>query len=204
MNAQPFADLLATPLAWALNAALENSTAAQRDLAVLNGKVIALELKEFPFKLFFLAHDGRLAVHGDYHGDVDMRVRAPSLALLQAALRRDDVPPRGIEISGDAETAQVFSRLLKQADPDWEELLSRHIGDVAAHHLGTLARGARRWGRDAAQRLCGDLADYLHHETAVLPLRHEVDAFLADVDRLRDDMERFAARLARAAAGLRA
>jgi ubiquinone biosynthesis protein UbiJ len=203
LNASPLVSLLASAVGLALNNALAGSNAAQQDLKQLNGKIIALELKEFPLKLFFLPQDGRLTVHGDYHGNVDLTVRAPSAALLQAALRRNDVPPKGIEINGDAETGQTFSRLLKQADLDWEELLSQRIGDVAAHQIGNLVRGSLRWGRDAFDRVSRDLADYLHYEIGVLPQRHEVNAFLAEVDRLRDDVERLAARLSRAAGKVR-
>ena len=199
MNATPVAALIAPAVEIALNAALSGSSAAQTDLQHLDGKVVSLELKEFPLKLYFLPGNGRITVHGDYHGAVDMTIRAPSAALLQAALRRDDVPPKGIELSGDAETAQTFSRLLKQADLDWEELLAQRVGDVAAHQIGKFVRGTLRWGRDAFERVSHDLADYLHYEIGVLPQRHEVNTFLADVDRLRDDVERFAARVARTA-----
>lgn len=199
MNATPLTSLIAPAIEFALNSALAGSNAAQQDLQQLDGKVISLELKEFPLKFFFLPHADRIAVHGDYHGKSDMTVRAPTAALLQAALRRDDIPPKGIEISGDAETAQIFSRLLKRADLDWEELLSQQVGDVAAHRIGNFVRGALRWSRDAFDRVSRDLADYLQFETGVLPQRHEVDAFLSGVDRLRDDVERFAARVTRAA-----
>ena len=199
MNASPLAGLIASGLGFALNQALAGSNAAQQDLEHLEGKVIALELKEFPFKFFFLPQAGRLAVHHDYHGDVDLTVRAPSASLLQAALRRSEMPPKGIEISGDAETGQIFSRLLQQADLDWEELLSQRIGDVAAHQIGNLVRGTLDWGRDVYTRVSRDLADYLQFEIAVLPERHEVETFVTNVDHLRDDVERFAARLQRIA-----
>ncbi|MGH8369404.1 MAG: ubiquinone biosynthesis accessory factor UbiJ [Gammaproteobacteria bacterium] len=200
MNASPLAALLAPAVEFALNQALTGSSAAQNDLRRLDGKVIVLELKELPLRLYFLPGETRIVVHGDYHGAVDMSVRAPSAALLQAALRRDELPPKGIEISGDAETAQIFSRLLKQADLDWEDLLSRHIGDVAAHQIGNLVRGTLRWGRDAYARVSRDLTEYLQFEIDVLPQRHEVGMFLGEVDRLRDDVERLAARVSRVAA----
>jgi len=199
LNASPLAALIASGLGFALNEALAGSNAAQQDLEHLEGKVIALELKEFPFKFFFLPQAGRLTVHHDYNGNVDLTVRAPSASLLQAALQRSDMPPKGIEINGDAETGQIFSRLLKQADLDWEELLSQRIGDVAAHQIGNLVRGTLSWGRDAYARVSRDLADYLQYELGVLPERHEVDAFVGGVDHLRDDVERFAARVQRVA-----
>jgi ubiquinone biosynthesis accessory factor UbiJ len=199
LNASPLTALLAAGVEFALNNALRGSNAAQQDLQQLAGKVVALELKEFPLKLYFLPQAERINVQGTHEGKPNMTVRAPSAALLQAALRRDDVPPKGIEISGDAETAQIFSRLLKQADLDWEELLSQHIGDVAAHQIGNLVRGTLRWGRDALDRVSRDLTEYLQFEIGVLPQRHEVETFLAEVDRLRDDVERFAAQVARTA-----
>ena len=197
MNAPAIAALLAPAVDLALNQALSGSSAAARDLQQLDGKVIVLELKELPLKLYFLPRAGRLAVRAAHAGKPDMTVRAPSFALLQAALKRGDTPPRGLELNGDAETGQVFSRLLKQAELDWEGLLSRYVGDIAAHQIGNLARGLLRWGRDAGTRLGQDLAEYLQYEVGALPARHEVEAFLDGVDRLRNDAERLAARFDR-------
>ncbi|MGH8307129.1 MAG: ubiquinone biosynthesis accessory factor UbiJ [Gammaproteobacteria bacterium] len=193
----PLTFLLASAVERALNSALSGSGAAQRDLKQLDGKVIALELREMPFKLYFQPLDGKLTVRGDYHGKVDMTVRTPSAALLEVALKRSDTPPRGIELNGDAETAQTFSRLLKQADLDWEELLSHYVGDIAAHQIGNFARGLFRWGKDTAERLGQDLAEYLQYETRDLPPRQEVETFLSAVDHLKSDVDRLDARMQR-------
>ncbi|MDE2071080.1 MAG: SCP2 sterol-binding domain-containing protein [Gammaproteobacteria bacterium] len=199
MSAPTLSALLAPAVELALQQALAGSSAAARDLKRLDGKVIALELKELPLKLYFLSQSERLAVRAAHEGKIDLTVRAPSFALLEAALKRGDAPPRGIELNGDAETGQTFSRLLKQADLDWEELLSRYVGDVAAHQIGNLARGLLRWGRDAGTRLAQDLAEYLQYESSTLPPRHEVEVFLDGVDRLKNDTERLAARVQRLA-----
>lgn len=186
----------------ALANALTGSSAVQQDLRHLDGKLIALELREVPFKLYFLASDGRLQVLGEHQGKPDMTVRAASFALLEAAIKRnDEAPPRGIELNGDAETAQIFSRLLKRADLDWEELLSRYTGDVAAHQIGSLARALTRWGRDATARLSQDMVEYLVYESAMLPPRHEVEAFLDGVDQVRVEVDRLVARLHRVSTG---
>jgi ubiquinone biosynthesis protein UbiJ len=183
----------------ALDVSLKGSSAARGDLKKLHGKVIRLELIGLPLVLHFLPEDGRLTVAADYHGNPDITVRAPAASLMASALKRDsEAVPRGMQVSGDAETAQVFSRLLKNADLDWEELLAQRVGDVAARHVGNAVRGLMGWSRDASSRLGKDVADYLHYESRDLPPRHEVQGFLSDVDRLRDDAERFTARLRRA------
>jgi ubiquinone biosynthesis protein UbiJ len=198
VSALPFASLIAAAAQTALDASLKGSSAARADLKKLDGKVIRLELIGLPLVLHFLAEDGRLTVAADYHGTPDITVRAPAASLMASALKRDsEAVPRGMQVSGDAETAQVFSRLLKNADLDWEELLARRVGDVAARHIGNAVRGLVGWSRDAASRLGQDVADYLHYESHDLPPRHEVQGFLSDVDRLRDDAERFTARLKR-------
>ena len=199
MSALTGAGLLAIGAELALNASIKGSSAAQADLKRLAGKVIALELIGLPLKLYFLPQAERMTVAADYHGDMDIQVRAPAASLIGAAFKRDDTPPRGMQISGDAETAQVFSRLLKNADLDWEELLSQYTGDVAAHQIGNAMRGFRRWSRDAAERLGRDLTEYLQYESRALPPRREMEAFLSGVDKVRDDAERLDARFRRVA-----
>ena len=101
-----------------------------------------------------------------------------------------------VRISGDAEIAQTFRDLLRQAQPDVEEELARLVGDVAAHQIGSFARGLAGWGRKAADTFATSVAEYLQEEGRDVPTRIELDEFLHDVDRLRDDVERLEARLA--------
>ena len=204
MSTLHFAGLIAAGVERALATAFRNSSAARADLARLEGKVVKLELVGLPLTLYFLAQDGKMTVASDYHGDAQVSVKVPAASLVTAALKRDpEAVPKGMQMSGEAETAQVFSRLLRNADLDWEELLAQRIGDVAARQVGNAVRGFMRWGQDAGTRLGQDLADYLHYESRDLPPRHEVQTFLGDVDRLRDDAERFDARLRRAAARIK-
>ncbi|MGH8279261.1 MAG: ubiquinone biosynthesis accessory factor UbiJ [Gammaproteobacteria bacterium] len=199
MSAPVLATLLAPAVARALNQALSGSQAAAADRKLLAHKLVAVELKELPLKLWFTAEKDKLAVHASHAGKADVTIRTTGLALFEAAWKRGETPPRGIELNGDAETAQIFSRLLKRADLDWEELLSHYLGDIPAHEIGKFARGAFRWGQDAGTRFGADLAEYLLYERKLLPARHEVDAFLDAVDRLRSDADRLAARLDRLA-----
>ena len=91
--------------------------------------------------------------------------------------------------------AQQVRRFFRDLDVDWEEGLATYLGDAPAHQIGRLVRGVRGWfaeSRDAAGR---NLAEYLTEERRDLPPRAELDAFLDDVDRLRSDADRLAARV---------
>jgi ubiquinone biosynthesis protein UbiJ len=71
------------------------------------------------------------------------------------------------------------------------------VGDVVARRVANLARGLLDFGRRAADSLATSAAEYLQEEGRDVPVRPEVEEFLREVDRLRDDVERFEARLGR-------
>jgi ubiquinone biosynthesis protein UbiJ len=100
-----------------------------------------------------------------------------------------------VEVRGDAELAQKFHELARLLAPDPEEELSLVIGDVAAHRIGRLARGALGWSRTAARTMLRDVGEYFSHERGDLVSREEGEPFLRGVDELREDVDRLGARL---------
>jgi ubiquinone biosynthesis protein UbiJ len=133
-------------------------------------------------------------------GDTDATAEVEGSLLNLLALsgpRPEALLQRGaVRVSGDAELLQRYQELLRLLGPDVEEALSRVVGDSAAHQGLRLARGALGFGRRAATTAVNNLAEYLAHERGDLVPRGEADAFFADVDRLREDADRLAARLA--------
>ncbi len=99
------------------------------------------------------------------------------------------------EVGGSLDVAEKYAALLEHAKPDLEEEVARLLGDYAAHALGTVARRGRAWLGRAAEALAADTAEYLQEESRALPNAIEARAFFAEVERLRDDVERAAARL---------
>ena len=101
------------------------------------------------------------------------------------------------DLSGDLEVAERYARMLKLARPDLEEEVAKWLGDLPAHALGEAVRGARSWLARAGAALRMNTAEYLQEESRAMPAPLEAQAFYGDVERLRDDVERAAARLAR-------
>jgi ubiquinone biosynthesis protein UbiJ len=95
------------------------------------------------------------------------------------------------------DTGRAFKSLLDNLDIDWEEQLSRVVGDVAAHQVGNVVRSAMAWGKQALDTLGRDAAEYFQEESEDLVRPAEVSEFLDQVDVLRDDAERLAARVNR-------
>lgn len=169
-------------------------------LAPLAGRLIAFEFKGFGTRLYFIPGEGSLQLFAAYDAAPDCLLRGTPLALAAMGLRRhkEDVLFAGqVEIEGDTALAHRFGAALASLEIDWEEQLARLTSDPLAHALGQRARAAGRWGERAADTLGQDLKEYLQEEGRLLPSRYEHDTFLAAVDRLRDDGERLAARVAR-------
>ena len=133
--------------------------------------------------------------------DPDAVIAGPPLALLELFARREDSSaPRGSErvhVSGDAESAARYRELLELARPDWEEELSRLIGDLPARRGALAARAALTWARGFARSAQANVAEYLQEESRALVSKPEVEEFLAQVDALRETADRVEARIAR-------
>jgi ubiquinone biosynthesis protein UbiJ len=119
------------------------------------------------------------------------------LSMLLSEHREDAVFAGTIRIDGDNRLAQTLGEVFRGLDIDWEEQLSKLLGDTLAHRLMSRARAGGRWAERSGSIARQNLREYLQQEAAVLPSREELTTFLAAVDTLRDDVERLAARVER-------
>ena len=184
----------------AINRYLALDPAAATRMQALAGKVIGIELRDVNLRFFMLPAQDQLHVHGHFDGEADTTLRGTSLAMARMSLSdkaSDSLFSGDVEISGDVELGEQFRAVLDSMDIDWEEQLSKLTGDVIAHQVGNLVRGVMQWGKKAGDTLQQDLAEYLHEESRVLPVRHEVDEFINVVDEVRMAVDRLQARLRR-------
>ena len=184
----------------ALNAVLKLDPRAAQRIQALEGKLLALHIRGPNLTLYLLPVDGHLQVHSFAEGHIDTTITASPLGLARLALKSDksDVMFKGdVTIVGDVEFGQAIQDILGQIDIDWEELLSKVVGDIAAHQVGRGVRGLMNWTENAADSLQQDLAELLQHETRLLPQREDIESFLDDVDAVRADFERLELRLSR-------
>lgn len=174
-------------------------------LAPVEGRVLLLELTGFGTRIYVVPGESRLFLFGAYDAEPDCIVRGSPVALLGMVLaehREDAVFAGAVSIDGDNRPAQVLGEVLRGLDIDWEEQLSKLLGDTLAHQLMSRARAGERWAERSGDIAGQNVREYLQEEAAVLPSRAELADFLAEVDTLRDDVERLAARVQRLERGL--
>jgi ubiquinone biosynthesis protein UbiJ len=181
-----------------LNRCIGESTAARELLARLAGTSFAVHVEGLGLTRVLRADGERVRVDSEA-ADATATLRATPLDLLKLvnADGVGGVKRTRADLSGDLDVAERYASLLKLARPDLEGELAKWIGDIPAHALGEVARGARAWLTRAADALRMNTAEYLQEESRAMPAPLEAQAFYGDVEKLRDGVERAAARLAR-------
>ncbi len=189
---------LLKPLESLLNRNIAGSSRARGLLARIAGRSLELRLAATPLKLRFVAgaDSVSLSMDGDTPADATIEGSPFTFARLAMGNPMQTIRAGGAQVTGDGEIAQGFQQLFEAAQPDFEEELSRLTGDVAAHHLANLARDAVDFGRRARETFMQNVAEYITEESRDVPLRAEVEEFVAGVDGLREATDRLEARIA--------
>ncbi|MFW5432512.1 MAG: SCP2 domain-containing protein [Methylophilaceae bacterium] len=187
----------------AINAWLKLDAEALPRFAELDGRIIRLHITGLDFNLYFFPSASGIQVLGNYPseedgGIVDATIHGSPIALIklgtssnagEAMLKSD------VEIDGDMRVAETFSAILKEVDIDWEELLSKLVGDIVAHQAGQVARGANSWFKDTVEVMKLNTGEYISEESKLSPADAEIRQYMEQVDDVRMGVDRLSARI---------
>ncbi|RVU81420.1 Sterol-binding domain protein [Leucothrix sargassi] len=182
----------------ALNAYLKLDGEAFEREAQLAGKVVALHIKVLDIRLYFDISESDIQVLGEYGGEADATISGSLTSLVRLSQSEDSASmmlESDVEIKGDMRMAESFSRLLSDASIDWEEILSKWVGDPAAYQTGKAVRLSNGWIKESVHSMKENTSEYLSEETRVVAAEAEVDLYMKDVDELRFAVERLEARI---------
>jgi ubiquinone biosynthesis protein UbiJ len=186
---------LESPITAALNHLLRAQPWARERLAPFAGETVEVRASPLPPMRLLIQEDGLVragAADAPPSLLVTLKPEAPA-----AFLRGEEHFLRAVEVSGNAKLADAVMLLVRNLRWDFEEDLSRLVGDVAAHRLAQAARGFAAWQVDAAKRLGEALSDYVTEESGLLAQRSDLEALSRGTASLRDALERLEQRVRR-------
>lgn len=161
-----------------------------RKLRSLEGRSLGVTMEGPGLSLTIAVEDRILTAKPGLAADVSASVRASPGAFLALAASGGASAVGRISIDGDSETARRFQAFFRELEPDWEEALTRLLGDVAGFQASRLLRQGAQWLRFAGETLADQTSEYVREESRQLVTGPEMESFLDAVDDLRDDAER--------------
>jgi ubiquinone biosynthesis accessory factor UbiJ len=182
-----------------LNRSIDGSIKAAAAAGGLNRTSLRIDIEGLP-SIHAAVATGRLALAAGDGAQADAVISGSPVSLLRllasgaAAPNAARVPVR---ITGDAQVAARYRELIALARPDWEEELSRLVGDLPARRLALAASGALAFAARVRRTAGENLAEYLTEESRDLVSKPELEEFLLGVDQLRETADRVDARLTR-------
>ena len=192
-----------TPLSL-LEAAFNNYLAldpeAPEKLTAFDGKIICIDIRGLNKRIYLLINGSKISVVKQHDAEPDATITGSPAALFKLGVHRDSAPlffAGEVEIRGDTRLGRQFKALLADMEIDWEEHLSRLIGDIAAHRVAGLFNELKEWSESVSGNFADDVGEYLQEESRDVVSGAEMEMFYQQVDKLRDDTERLKARFDR-------
>lgn len=167
---------------------------SRQHLQVYAGKFICFDFVLAKASLLIL-EDGSLAIAGETASPEATIHLPPSLAL--RIMSGEESAKMLVKVEGDTHLATELSKILQNMRWDFEDDLSKVVGDIGAFKIGELSKktfaGIKQQSINAAEML----SEYWQEEKAMLAKKRHVEQFNAEVDTLRSDVARFEKRLAK-------
>ena len=176
---------------------------APEKLTAFDGKIICIDIRGLNKRIYLLINGCKISVVKQHDAEPDATITGSPAALFKLGVHRDSAPlffAGEVEIRGDTRLGRQFKSLLADMEIDWEEHLSRLIGDIAAHRVAGLFNTLKEWSESVAGNFTDDVGEYLQEESRDVVSGAEMEMFYQQVDKLRDDTERLKARIDRLSA----
>lgn len=182
------------------NHIIQQNNWAKPELQAFGGKSASFNIFPFSTTLTIL-EDGALAIAGEAP-QVDASVTISPSTLVRL-LTNDEGAYQQIKVEGDTELATALAKVLRNISWDFEEDLSKVIGDAPAYQVGEFGRKVVAETKSQAINLAEMLAEYLQEERESIAKKRHVEQFIRDVDILREDAERVEKRVQKLSALLK-
>ena len=153
-------------------------------------KIIAIEISRL--KIIFKVNESGLLQLLDKSEEFDCIIKLTVNDFINQLVNNKN---GNISIDGDLELANQFSQVLKKIEWDFEEDLSRYIGDIPAIQTTKILKKIVASSKKNINNITGTLLEYWQEENKILTKKRNVEIFYSEVDKIVEDTERLEARI---------
>lgn len=178
--------------------ALDSLTAKR--FAALNGQVLKVACTSPDMDIWLVFTEEGIELRACYEWVEECVIRGSAPALLKLAVSDNPMKTlcnEDITLAGNTELLLSVATIMKHSEFDWEALLARYCGGIAAQAIVQVSRvGATLFG-DITTVARLNLSEYLQEELRIVPPKNEISAFRDDLRELRLAVDRLQARVER-------
>lgn len=140
-----------------------------------------------------ILENGNLAMAGETNTPDAVVTISPGLLL--RLLAKDETAKMNVSVEGDTHLVSELSKVFTHLRWDYEDDLSKAIGDIPAGKVGQFLRHTSSAIKDTGTNLSEMLVEYWQEENPLIAKKRHVERFNSDVDILRSDVDRLGKRL---------
>lgn len=177
-----------------LNHLVNQNSWARAELEPFGGKSVRFDVAPVS-AIVSILEDGGLALAGDA-AEPEATISMPFTVALRI-LADDEAAHTLVEIDGNSELAAALANVLRGMRWEYEEDLSRVMGDAPAYQAAEFGRKALAEMRRQSVNVAEMFSEYWQEEQPLIAKKRHVAQFIKQVDELRDDSERLAKRIAK-------
>ena len=170
----------------------------------IKDQTLLLKLTDIKKQYLITPSDSTIIVNDFQFDDSDTEPNATVYATVLTSLRlalggdyQSMLENGALRIEGDVELANQLRAILKNIDIDWEEIVSKYVGDAAAYQMGVFSRRINNYRQKSIENFRLDVSEYLQEEFRIVPTKIEIEQFLNSVDELDADIDRLEMRAKR-------
>lgn len=188
-----------------VNQALEYDPGSRLKMAKLESKVLAIEISKPSFHLYVRFTDAGLQLMNHYEGTPEAALSGELSAFINVATSHDKhaaLMQSDLQIRGSSQLALSLADLMNDLNIDWEAMIAKFTGPVAAHIIGKQARGIFSWVKKTGEKFQEDVISYVRDERQIAAHELEGEDRFRQIHQLRLDTERLEARIQKLASKL--
>ncbi len=184
----------------AINSYLNLDPFTIKRLSLLQDKVIKIELTDWEMQFFVHPDEHGIQLLAEQAGTVDTTISGSLNGLIRASQQGGSSSAlfeNRIDVTGDVQAGEAMRDVMQKLDIDWEEHLSRLVGDTLAHTITTKVADLIKHGKQITGALRENINEHIHEEAQLFPSCAQVEEHYQQINTLRDDVDRAQARMQR-------
>lgn len=181
-----------------MNAWLKLDPESRTRMKKLHGKTVSIKLLPFSFEFQCYFDEAGINLFTDETIMPDTLIRGTPLQMLGVMMSKENRQrffADDLVIEGSAEVGQEMVEIFDHMQIDWEEYLSKMIGDVPAFHTFRLLNKFHDFLRGSEESMRSNIREYLHEEAQWLPSREALNDLFSEIDTMRMDVDRMQERI---------